>query len=71
MPAHNSLHVAVTRQLCGSVPRLVASGRYQNSSEVVRAALGPLEQTEIEHTASHWAKASNLHADGSNDRRAG
>ncbi|MBP0447339.1 hypothetical protein J8J14_21460 [Roseomonas sp. SSH11] len=37
----------------------------------MRAALGPLEQTEIEHTASHWAKASNLHADGSNDRRAG
>jgi antitoxin ParD1/3/4 len=46
MPAHHSLHVALTRELCDFVTRLVASGRYQSSSEVVRSALRLLERTE-------------------------
>ncbi|WP_120010616.1 type II toxin-antitoxin system ParD family antitoxin [Teichococcus vastitatis] len=48
MPAHHSLHVALTRELCDFVARLVASGRYQSSSEVVRTALRLLERTDGE-----------------------
>ncbi|MDJ0391650.1 type II toxin-antitoxin system ParD family antitoxin [Roseomonas sp. E05] len=52
MPAHHSLHVALTRELCDFVARLVASGRYQSSSEVVRTALRLLEHAEAEPIVS-------------------
>jgi antitoxin ParD1/3/4 len=48
MPAHYSLHVALTGELRNFVSQLVASGRYQSSSEVVRAALRLLERVEAE-----------------------
>ncbi|SUE43055.1 PAS domain S-box protein [Roseomonas gilardii] len=41
MPVHHSLHVALTRELCDFVAHLVASGRYQSSSEVVRKVPHP------------------------------
>jgi putative addiction module CopG family antidote len=53
MPAHHSLHVALTGELRGFVLKLVASGRYQSSSEVVRAALRLLERAEAQLSLPH------------------
>jgi putative addiction module CopG family antidote len=58
MPAHHTLHVALTRELCDFVVRLVASGRYQSSSEVVRTALRLLERAEGEPITSRSSPSS-------------
>lgn len=52
MPAQHSLHVALTAEFCDFIARLVASGRYQSSSEVVRASLRLLDRAEAELNAA-------------------
>jgi antitoxin ParD1/3/4 len=67
MPAHHSLHVALTRELCNFVRRLVASGRYQSSSEVVRSALRLLERTEDQSIKSQADSRPSLETSNTDD----
>jgi antitoxin ParD1/3/4 len=46
MAARHTLHVALTEPLVNYVGKQVASGRYATASEVVRAALRLLEQSD-------------------------
>jgi antitoxin ParD1/3/4 len=47
VPSKPSLNVSLTPQLDHFIAKLVASGRYQSASEVVRAGLRLLEKFEI------------------------
>jgi antitoxin ParD1/3/4 len=71
MPAHHSLHVALTGEICDFVSRLVASGRYQSSSEVVRAALRLLERAEAEPILPRQADSPSLYTGEPNGQHAG
>lgn len=46
MPSRSARSVSLTPELTGYVAAQVASGRYRTASEVVRAALRLLQQTE-------------------------
>ncbi len=48
MPTRN---VVITAHQAALIDRLVASGRYQNASEVLRAGLRAVENEEAEHEA--------------------
>jgi antitoxin ParD1/3/4 len=48
MPTRN---VVITDHQAALIDRLVASGRYQNASEVLRAGLRVLEREDSEHEA--------------------
>jgi antitoxin ParD1/3/4 len=71
MPARHSLHVALTGELCDFVSRLVTSGRYQSSSEVVRAALRLLERVESEPTLPRQPDGSTFCTREADGQRAG
>ena len=71
MPAHHSLHVALTSELCNFVSELVASGRYQSSSEVVRAALRLLERAEAQPILPRQAEVPSLCTSRADGQQAG
>ena len=48
MPTRN---ISLTKQLDRFVAKTIASGRYENASEVVRAGLRTLEREELEYEA--------------------
>jgi antitoxin ParD1/3/4 len=48
MPTRN---VVITQHQAELIDRLVASGRYQNASEVLRAGLRMLERDDADHAA--------------------
>jgi antitoxin ParD1/3/4 len=48
MPTRN---VVITQHQADLIDRLVASGRYQNASEVLRAGLRAVEREDAEHEA--------------------
>lgn len=55
------MNIALTKHFEGVIARLVASGRYNNSSEVVRAALRVLDAEERAFSAASYPPGSLRH----------
>ncbi len=64
------MNVALTKHFEDLVGRLVASGRYNNSSEVVRAGLRILEAEERSLSAAYYPPGSLRHLYGKTNNRA-
>jgi putative addiction module CopG family antidote len=61
-----SLNVSLTPELARFIVARVASGRYQTASEVVRAALRLLEQSDSRQDQPSLRKARAAHYGGTN-----
>lgn len=64
------MNIALTRHFEELIARLVASGRYNNSSEVVRAGLRILDAEERAHAAASFPPGSLRHLYTKTDNRA-
>jgi putative addiction module CopG family antidote len=64
------MNIALTKHFEELIDRLVASGRYNNSSEVVRAALRILDAEERALAASSFPPGSLRHLYTKSDNRA-
>lgn len=56
MSVRKSVSISLSPELQGVVERMLASGRYGNFSEVVRAALRLLDERELEFEAHRNAQ---------------
>jgi antitoxin ParD1/3/4 len=64
------MNIALTKHFEGVIARLVASGRYNNSSEVVRAGLRILDAEETSLAAASFPPGSLRHLYTRTDNRA-
>lgn len=64
------MNIALTRHFEELIARLVASGRYNNSSEVVRAGLRILDAEEKSFAAASFPPGSLRHLYTKTDNRA-
>ena len=69
MPPTPTLNVSLTPQLERFIARLVASGRYQTASEVVRAGLRLLEKFEAADLSATLAGLVGQPVEGQPDGR--
>jgi antitoxin ParD1/3/4 len=66
----NTMNIALTKHFEELIARLVANGRYNNSSEVVRAGLRILEAEEKSFGAASYPPGSLRHLYARTDNRA-
>ena len=64
------MNIALTKHFEEMIARLVASGRYNNSSEVVRAGLRILDAEEKSVAAASFAPGTLRHLYSKTDNRA-
>jgi putative addiction module CopG family antidote len=64
------MNIALTKHFEELIARLVSSGRYNNSSEVVRAGLRILDAEERAHAACSFPPGSLRHLYTKTDNRA-
>ena len=64
------MNIALTKHFEELIARLVSSGRYNNSSEVVRAGLRILDAEERAHTAASFPPGTLRHLYTKTDNRA-
>ncbi len=65
----NGVNIALTKHFEELIARLVASGRYNNSSEVVRAGLRILDAEEMSLSATSFPPGSLRHLYTATDNR--
>lgn len=61
MPVRKNVSISLSPELHAVAERMLASGRYANFSEVIRAALRLLDERELEFE-QHQANRSTVHS---------